>query len=72
VKWNTDLLIRVHGSEAAAVASLSTLGGNVLNLLLGASYGQLRKLKVIWETVPVSEVAGVVVVCHGEINLVCC
>lgn len=31
----TDLLIRVHGSKAATVTSLATLGGNVLNLLLG-------------------------------------
>lgn len=69
---NTDLLIGVHGSKAAAVTGLSTFGGNVLNLLLGAFDGQLQTLEILWEAVPVSEIAGVVVVCHGEISLICC
>lgn len=42
----TDLLVRVHGGEAAAVTGLSTLGSNVLNLLLGTFDGQLRKTNI--------------------------
>jgi hypothetical protein len=45
--WYTDLLISVHGSKAAGVTRLATLGGYVLNLLLGTFDDQRRKLKVI-------------------------
>lgn len=63
----TDLLIRVHGSEAATVTGLSSLGSNALNLFFGSFLVSCEKEKLSSGAVPISKISRVVIICHDEI-----